>query len=188
MTIKSIRILVRFDFPSETVRLWDGSGPYVDPDGETWRGSLTLTGLDQVELAINGEAVTFAPELAADDPELIDLAYGSMEEGDVIGSTMQLLIQPCDEYHQPVGAPEVRLTATIDNVIFREEASGDAHLASVVAECTNRFNLRNLVSGAVLSDVDQRARAAILNPSGTSDRFCERVPALADHTIAWPNL
>jgi hypothetical protein len=58
--------------------------------------------------------------------------------------------------------------------------------ASISVECTNRFTLRRLTSGAVLSDADQRARAAVLNPLGTADRFCERVPLMQDKTIVWP--
>jgi hypothetical protein len=71
---------------------------------------------------------------------------------------------------------------------FEEQVQGGAVVASIIAECVNRFNLRNMTSGSVLSDVDQKARAARLNPTGEPDRFCERIPLLADHTIAWPNL
>jgi hypothetical protein len=56
----------------------------------------------------------------------------------------------------------------------------------MTVEVTNRFTLRRLKSGAVLSDADQRARAAAVNPEEEPDRFCERVPLLQDKTITWP--
>ncbi len=187
MAISVIRILVRIDFPSMTIRLWDGAGPYLDANGDLWRGSV-LTSIDQIEAAINAEATMFRAGLSAVTEAVSNTAWEELDAGDVVGSRIQLLIQPCDEHDQPDGGVEVRSTATIDNVTFDEQISGSALLANVVAECVNRFNLRNLTSGSVLSDVDQRARSARLNPGADPDRFGERVPLLADHTIAWPNL
>lgn len=187
MAIANIRILCRIDFPSETVRLWDGTGPYIDAGGNLWNGTQ-IVGLDQIEAAINGEATMFEASLSGVAMVVSDTAWEELEAGDVIGSVVQILIQPCDANDQPVGAAEVRATATIDNLRFAEQVAGEGRSATVTAECTNRFNLRNLTSGSVLSDVDQRARSLKINPSAPADRFCERIPQLADHTISWPNL
>lgn len=186
MSTKSIRILVLMEFPSQTMRFWDGAGPFLDQDGEVWRGVSLKEGLDQIESAMNGEAATLELTLDGVEQAISDLAYEELEAGDVIGSKVQLLIQDCDEWDQPVGAPEVRFTGTIDNMPSDDSVVGDTVMSRITAEITNRFDLRTMTSGAVLSDVDQRARAKILNPSAPLDRFCERIAGLADKAIRWP--
>lgn len=185
--VKSLKILCRLDFPSQTVRLWEGSGPYIDSQGNVWRCCVLGDGaLDSIETAINAEAWTLELGLSGIDKEIADIAWKETESGDVIGAKVQILIQDCDENDQPIGDPDVKFTGTIDNIRFDEAAQDDKVIAGVTIEVTNRFALRTMINGAVLSDVDQRARSAILNPGADPDRFAERVPGLADKTIRWP--
>jgi hypothetical protein len=185
--IKSLRILMRLDFPSDTVRLWQGSGPYLDRKGKIWRCCvISESALDQIESAINAEAFTLELGLSGIDETISSIAWREYEEGQVIGAKAQIIIQPCDENDQPVGDEEVVFTGTIDNLRFNEAVSGDEIVSDIIAEITNRFTLRTVTSGAVLSDVDQRARAAVLNPTANPDRFCERVVGLSERTINWP--
>lgn len=186
MTVASIRILCRLDFPSKTVRLYDGSGPYLDQDGHVWQGMVLRDGLDVVESALNGEAYTLALGVSGVSTDIANIAYEEMDAGDVIGATIQLMIQDCDELDQPVGSPEVRFTGLIDNILFDEGVDGDNPVATVTIECINRFSLRNISAGSVLSDIDQKARSAVLNPGANPDRFAERIPLMADKTVVWP--
>lgn len=186
MRIRSIRILVRLDFPDRTVRLWDGSGPLMDADGEVWIGATIMNGIEDIESALNAEASTLTLSLSGIDPALTDIAYDELEAGKVIGSRVQVLIQPCDQFDQPVGPPEVRFTGTVNNMPSEDTVSSDQFVSSIALEIVNRFNLRTLVSGSVLSDVDQRARSAVINPGANPDRYCERVPDLIDKTIRFP--
>lgn len=186
MAIRSIRILMQVDFPSQTIRVWDGSGPYLDGDANVWRGSGALPNLDGIESALNAEAITFAFVVSGVPAWLADLAYQEHEAGDVIGSRVRILIQPCDEHDQPVGDPEVRVTATVDNLPFDDTVANDEWTSTITLECTNRFSLRNIVSGSVYSDVDQRAISARINPEAPQDDFCRRVPENADKTLSWP--
>lgn len=186
MTVKEIKILCQMDFPSQTVRLWDGSGPYMDANGEIWAGMVIGDGLDRIESALNGEAAQLDLTLSGVDPVISDLAFEDLENDEVIGSRIRLLLQDIDEWGQPTGDPQVRFTGKIANMPFEEAVSGDNPMATITIECVNRFDLRTLTSGAVLSDVDQRARSAILNPGAPADRFAERIPGLAEKTIVWP--
>jgi hypothetical protein len=186
MTVASLRILCRLDFPSKTVRLWDGSGPYMDASGDVWQGMVLREGLDVVESALNGEAYTLALGVSGIPTDIANIAYQETDDGDVIGATIQLMIQDCDDLDQPVGDPQVRFTGMIDNILFDESVSGDNPVATVTIECINRFTLRNLSAGSVLSDIDQKARSAKLNPSAAPDRFGERIPLMADKTVVWP--
>lgn len=184
--IASIRILCILYFPSQTMRLWDGAGPYLDPDGEIWRGVVLNEGLDEIESAMNGEAVTLQLALSGVDPQVADLAYEDLEAGLVIGAKVQILIQPCDQFDQPVDEVEVVFTGTVDNMVLDEVAQENGVVSQIMVECVNRFDLRTMTSGAVLSDVDQRARSAQINPGAPADRFAERIAGLADKTIVWP--
>ena len=190
MSARSIRILCQIDWvdEAETVtRLWDGSGLYVDADGEVWIGSAILTSLDHIDMAISGEAATLNVELAGVQSAHADSTYLSFTNDEIVGSRLRLFIQPCHPLtDQPVGSPETKFTGTIDNIIFRDKATAANILSTLTLEVTNRFTLRRLTSGAALSDTDQRARSAILNPAGEPDRFCERVPLMADKNVVWP--
>lgn len=187
MAITSIKVLVRIDFPNgTTTRLWDGAGPYMDADGEVWLGTYLNDGLDQIESAMNGEASTLLLSVSGVDEYGANLAFEDLEAGSVIDGKVQLLIQPLDQWDQPDGAPEVKFTGRIDNLAFDDAASGEGVVSAITLEVVNRFDLRTMTSGAVLSDVDQRARAKVLNPSASDDRFAERIPGLADKTIRWP--
>lgn len=183
----SLRILIEFTWPNDIVtRLWDGAGPFVDADLNVWRGAELTEGLDAVEQAINGEAYTLAMTLTGVPSSVGDIAYQTYVDGNIVGGTVRILLLECDDNDQATGSPETRFTGTVDNVVFDDAANDEGITSNISVECTNRFTLRRLTSGAVLSDADQRARAAVLNPMGTADRFCERVPLMFDKTIVWP--
>lgn len=185
-SISALRLLVQMDFPKATVRFWDGSGPYVDAAGDLWRGAVITQGLDALESAINSEAVTLTLGLSGVDAAAMQLAFDDLLAGEVVGAKVILYLQPCDGNDQPEGPAEVRFSGTIDNMPSEEAAEQDGTTRRIVAEIVNRFTLRRLVSGAVLSDTDQKARAFVLNPTSLPDRFCERVSGLADKSIWWP--
>lgn len=186
MAIKSIRILCVMEFPSKTIRLWDGAGPMLGTDGEVYAGARLNEGLDQIESAMNGEAATLQLSLSGVDQTISELAYEDLDAGNVIGAKVQLMIQPCDEWDQPVGPAEVKFTGFVDNMPSDDAVNGDQVVSTIVLEVRNRFDLRTLTSGSVLSDVDQRARSAVLNPGADPDLFATRVAGLADKTLVWP--
>lgn len=189
MPIASLRILCQIDCPSATLRLWDGSGgPFVTADGEIWRSCvLTEAAIDQIESAINGEGVTLNLMLSGVDEQAAAAAWADYQAGEIIGSRVRILVQECDAEDQPIGDPTVEFTGSVDNLVFDEAASDEQVSSTLAFEITNRFTLRTLSSGGVLSDVDQKARSAILNPTANPDRFCERIPGLLDKTVRWPD-
>ena len=187
MATKSLKILVRMTFPDGSiVRFHDGAGPFLDADGEVWQGAMLSEGLDEIEHAMNGEATTLILAVSGVAQDASGLAFEEMEAGNVIGGRVELLLQPLDQWDQPTGTAETKFTGTIDNMPMGDTASDTGITSSITLEITNRFTLRRLTSGAVLSDVDQRARSAVLNPSAPADRFAERIPGLAEKTIRWP--
>jgi hypothetical protein len=186
VAVRSLKILVIFYFPSKTTRLWLGSGPFLDGDGNIWRGVNITENLDTIEAAINGEATRLPMGVSGVSKGLADGAWREIEEEDVIGSKMQIMLQKCNEFDDPVGERKVRFTGTVDNAMFSDEVQGDSIVSTVQIECVNRFDLRTVSSEVVISDIDQKARAAMLNPGAPPDRIAERLPKLADKTIRWP--
>lgn len=186
MAVVALRLLFRLTFPTATMRLWDGAGPYLDGNGDIWKGTVVTEGLDSVEQAINGESATLTMGVSGITWEQSGLAWEDTEAGNVIGSKVEILIQAVDLLDQPIGAPEIRYTGLVDNIVFDDGANGETVSSTVMIECVNRFSMRNLSSGMVLSNVDQQRRSHVLNPSGNPDRICERLPTLIDKAIHWP--
>jgi hypothetical protein len=189
MAIKDLRILVRLDCPSTTLRFWDGSGgPYVDDDGEIWRAaSLTDEALDQIEMAINGESVSLSLAISGCDKTTMDAAWSDYQAGEIVGSKIQILIQALDEDQAPNGDPEVQFTGRIDNLVWDDAVSEAAIGSTLQIAVVNRFALRRLTSGSVLSDIDRKAISAVLNPTASPDRICDRVAGLLNKTVRWPD-
>jgi hypothetical protein len=189
MAIKALRILAKLEFPSLVVRLWDGSGgPFVDGDGNIWRACvLTEEALDQIEMAINAEAFTLSISISGIDAVSFNAMWNDYLDGEVIGSKVTISIQELDRYDQPIGSPDVKFTGTIDNLTFDEVGMDEQIVGTINVEICNRLTLRTLTSGMVLSYIDQKARANVLNPGGTTDKFAERVTRLIDQTVKWPN-
>jgi hypothetical protein len=187
--LASLRILCQVDLPSGTLRFWDGSGgAFIDPDGDVYRScTLTEDALAQIEAAINAEAFTLTLVLSGVDEDTSNKVWADYQAGNIVGSPFRVLLQKCDSTDQPTGSPIIRFTGTVANLNFVDQASGDNIRSTIQVDIANRFTLRSVTNGAVLSDVDQRARAKVSNPLAADDRFCERIPGLKDKTIRWPN-
>jgi hypothetical protein len=189
MARRTARILFRFDWAdAQVTRLWLGAGVYVDAEGDLWRGAGLVddSQLDDIEQAVNGNASTLNVSLSGVSPETAGAIWQYYQDGNLIGSTLQIMIQPCDARHRPVGSPRVAFGGNLDNVVFGDEASDDDVLSTVTIQVANKFQVRNLTNGAVLSDPDQRARSAILNPGANPDRFAERVVLMQTKSLVWP--
>jgi len=185
----SLRILCDIILPNDTVRLWDGSGGmHIDDDGEIYRAAqFTDDALQSIEAAINGEAFTLSLSLTNVSASTGDAIWDYDETTSISGSPFILKLQEMDDLERPVGVPEVKFSGTIDNLDVIDQASADESTSIVTIEVVNAFTLRTSSHGGVLSDVDQKARSARLNPGAPADRFCERIPGLRDKTIRWPN-
>ncbi|MEY9629886.1 hypothetical protein [Sinorhizobium fredii] len=190
MAIKSLRILCDVELPAtDPIRIWDGSGgSFIDIDGNIYRpAQFTEDALQSIEAAINGEAFTLALSLISISQSAADSIWDYDETTSVQGSPFVVKLQILDDEEQPDGDPIIVFTGEIDNLDVVDESSSEGIKSMVNIEVTNRFTLRTVTNGAVLSDVDQRARSAILNPAAADDEFCKRVPLMRDKTVSWPN-
>lgn len=187
--MSSLRILAEITFPSVTMRLWDGSGGvFVDADGYFYRPVVLMDdALSSIEASINAEAFSLGLVLSGIDEQTAKATWDDFLNGTIIGSKVRIMIQRCDEFDQPVGTPKVRFTGTVADLDFIDQATDRGISSTIKVEIANRFTLRTVTNGGVLSDVDQRQRGRRKNPSLPDDRFCERVPLMRDKTTRWPH-
>ncbi|XKM40321.1 hypothetical protein A4U53_030785 [Rhizobium ruizarguesonis] len=143
--------------------------------------------MGQIEAAINAEAFTLSLVLSGIDETTSNSVWEDYQDGNIVGSNFRILLQRCDDYDQPTGDVKVKFTGKISNLNFVDQAGDTGIRSTIQVDVANRFTLRSVTNGAVLSDVDQRARARVLNPTAPDDRFCERIPGLKDKTVRWPN-
>ncbi len=193
MSGRSVMILVRMMLPGETVRLWFGSGPHIDQDDVLWLGAgeLPRDALSGIQYAFAGEASVIDLGLSAVSPQVSDMAYEETQEKDVIGSKVQILLQSCNEWFEPLGSPpKVKFTGEIIDIIFDEVAVDDPvepHIRyRVILKIGNAFHARRSRRNSVLSDADQQARSRQLNPSLSPDLFCKQITLMGEKTITWP--
>jgi hypothetical protein len=186
MAGSSVRILIRFDWPDgQVTRLWDGAGAFIDGDGEVWRGAGQITGIDELERAVNGEAPGMTVTLSGVSAETAGHIWIYHQAGNLIDANLLVLLQGCDDNDQPEGTPRTVFTGFIANAVF-DDQGGDDPVSAVSAEIQNKFSLRRLPNWAVLSDTDQKAWSAVINPGAPPDRFCERTSLLETKTVVWP--
>ncbi len=187
MAIKSLRILVELLFAtSPPFRLWEGAGPFLDANGDLWAGTTLTEGLDLIERAMNGQSTSLVLTLSGTDRKVAELATEDRRKGNVIGARVRIMIQPCDAFDQPVGEPRVKFTGLISDMMVKSDVGDDGVRSAVVIEVTNRMVLRRMRSGQVLSDVNQKARSAAMNPGAPADRIADRVSGYADKARVWP--
>jgi hypothetical protein len=183
MTISRLAILMDIAFQSGTVRLWDGAGPKKF-DGDVWFGAGLFNGIDEIEAALNGEA-TRLDVMFPMQSSVADKLYQAYVDNNVTGTRVRTMLQPLDEFGVATGSKRT-ITRFIDDVDFADgvqlaDANGDpVILSTVTAHLVNRMDLRNLSSGAVLSDADQQLRSP-------GDRIAEFVPGLIDISLDWPD-
>jgi hypothetical protein len=188
MAGKSLRILCDLTLPEGVIRLWDGSGgPFVDDEGNIYRSAqFTEDALQQIEAAINGEAFTLGIALSRMTSSTADEIWEYDEATPMQGAPVVVKTLALDEWDQPIGTPAVVFTGTVDDLGSVDEAQESSIRSQVNLEITNRFALRTVSNGGVLSHVDQIAYSKTLNPGGSDDLFCQRVTLMRDKTITWP--
>lgn len=189
MALKALRVLCQVDLPSGTIRMWDGSGgPFMDAQGNIYRSCvLTEDALNTIEMAINAEAFTLSLVINGVDERTSNSIWTDYKAGTIKGSRFRIMIQKLGEFDQPVGDFKIMFTGKIDNLVWGDSVNGNQIRSNITIEIVNRFTMRTLTSGAVLSVIDHQARSAILNPGAPPDRYLERVPDLRDKTVRWPN-
>ena len=152
---KSLRLLLRFDWPDGTItRLWDRAGTFVSPDHTVWTEAGLIAGsLAAIERAINGDTAGLAITFGGASRERHDIAFANCRSGGFEGTKVRILIQAFGDEEQPLGTPKAVYLACLDKLDFSETADGQ-----VTATMTSLFTLR------------RRAQLAALEHGAPADR------------------
>lgn len=176
-------LLTRFDFRSETVRVWNGNTPLVT-GGYTWlplRGAGAIDGIGLAMAGQQSEAVTFtASGLPGQETDILALALAEAPEAEqqLVTISMQLF----DEDWQPEGSPIAiwwgfmqapRVTRTAAT-----ETEGATQTVTLTAE--NAFFNRARPPYGRYTDRDQQARSP-------GDRFFQFTGSLLFATFTYPD-
>ena len=172
--------LVKFEFLSQTMRVWAGVGPLVTTDGETWSGVGTLVNISATSFAPGGAAGQLTIGLDGVDPQIVTLARSERDE--LAGRFVTLYLQYFDAAWQPVGAPKARWLGRMDTLTISlpmPEGEDGERVRSVTLTAESWAEDRSRPAYGFWSDRDQRKRFP-------GDKGLERVAKLQDFVLNWP--
>jgi hypothetical protein len=174
-TVRRAR-LVRFEFKSETMRLWEGGmGSLRTPSGEVWHGSGELGQVGDIESSIGGTAPQVEFTLSGVDPAITAKARSASDE--VKGRPATVLVQHYDEDWQPLDGLFTTFVGTMDTLKISAPAGSQTRVASLMVETL--WTRRGFAPFSYISDRDQKR----LHPG---DRGCEQIASMASKSIKWP--
>lgn len=175
--------LVRFDFASETMRLWTGGGTLVTNDGSSWKSIGTLGSMSGIEQAVNGEAPEASFTLSGIDADILRLSRDEFET-EARGRIARVLIQffgvddPDDPGNQrPLDNPYPIWAGRMLVPTFGFTSEGER---SVTISAESLFSLRSRPRHAMYTDRDQQHRF-------DGDRGFEFVGGLVNKVLTWPD-
>lgn len=175
--------LVKFDFTTETVRLWGGFGVLDTNDGAQWQGLGGLGGMTGIEQAVNGEAPEASFTLSGIDATIMRLARDEFE-AEVRGRMARVLIQffGIDDVADPenqrcLDAPYPVWAGVCLTPDFVLGVDGER---SVTLSAESLFSLRSRPRYAMYTDRDQQLRFA-------GDKGFEFVASLINKVLTWPD-
>lgn len=171
--------LVLFDFKSEPMRVWTGSGK-LPAGGAEWLGLGQIGSISGLEQAVNGEAPETSFVLSGVNKEIVSVARGEFE-AEAKDRLAKVLIQfhndlndgPRELFDQPYPIWAGRMQTA------RFELQGPTkRVVTVAAE--SRFSLRSRPRFSQYTDTDQKLRYP-------GDRGFEFVPGLLNKIVTWPD-
>lgn len=175
--------LVRFEFASETIRLWLGNGELVTKDGATWQALGQLGAVSGIEQAVNGEAPQATFSLSGVDANIMRLARDEFK-AEVFGRRVVVALQffgvedAADPDNQrPLDLPYAIWAGRCLAPTFTFSPSGERSIA-IAAE--SLFSLRTRPRHAMYTDRDQQRRFP-------GDRGFEFAPTLVSKVVTWPD-
>jgi hypothetical protein len=166
-------LLVRFDFLSGAMRLWQGFGTLHTNDGNNWEGIGRLGQISDLESAIGGTAPQAKFILSGVDPTI--LADALDQETEIYGRNCDVYMQFFNEDFTPLDNPYVIWSGLMDTLRITQTV--DTCQVEMTAETL--FARRSKPPLGVLSDREQQQFFP-------GDNALTGIPALMSKTSIWP--
>ena len=168
--------LLRLDFASGTLRLWEGAGELETLDGHSWLGHGGLVNVSDAELAAGFFASTYSVSLSGLPDEFTDIYSRAMaQEEEVKGRAIVASLQVFGADWQPLGLPVALWAGVMDKLTF-DKAAGSR---TVSLQCETPFVTRRKPRYGFLTDEDQQR-------SYPGDRGLRFASAAAEKQLTWP--
>ncbi len=171
--------LVLFDFTSQPMRIWTGSGK-ITAGGADWYGLGQLGSISGLEQAVNGEAPETTFILSGINSEIVSLARDEWaDEGR--DRLVKVLLQfhnyeddrPLELFDEPYSIWAGRMQTP------RFELQGPT-TRKITVSAESLFALRSRPAFSQYTDADQKSRFP-------GDRGFEFVPGLVNKIVTWPD-
>lgn len=175
--------LVEFDFATDAVRLWQGTGILATNDGEAWFATGTLGDVKGIEQAINGEAPEATFTLSGIDPEVMRLArdeWPTEARGRMVRVYLQFFgVEDEDDpdNQRPLDLPYPVAGFRMLKPSFAWTEEGER---SVQISAESIFSLRSRPRHAMYTDADQQRRFP-------GDKGFAFVGSLVNKVVTWPD-
>ncbi|MGM5018728.1 hypothetical protein [Tardiphaga sp. 367_B4_N1_1] len=165
--------LVKFDFVSETKRVWTGFSKLRTLDGQVWDGLGELVSISGLSGMRSGSAPAGKITASGVSPDLLPIALGESDEYQrrPVAIFFQAFANRVPVYDPCPLLLRIMTTISIDR-------TGDTRSLSINHE--SPYVGRNNPANGWYSDRDQQTRYP-------GDRFCERAPFLFFKQERWPD-
>lgn len=165
--------LIKFNFLSETKRVWSGFGRLRTLDGNLWDGLGEMVGIDGLTGPLSGSAPAGKVTASGVSPDLLPIALG--EEQEYKQRPVSIFFQAFQD-RVPVNNPCPLLLRIMTTIEINR--TGDTRALSINHE--SPYIGRNNPANGWYSDRDQQTRFP-------GDLFCERTPFLFFKQERWPD-
>ena len=171
-------LLVKFDFVSGPVRLWNGVRTLKTADGQEWRGMHGLGSVQGLQQAINGAAPELRLTISGVDKDFAGKAKA--EASEYINRAVTVYAQFFTEDWALLDAPFAVAWARMRGIVARKEATDQGILRAVTVTAETPFGeTKRRPRASYVVDRDQQMR-------WPNDRANERTPGFESKLVTFP--
>ncbi|MCS0497858.1 hypothetical protein NVS89_22465 [Ancylobacter sp. MQZ15Z-1] len=172
-------ILVRFDFPTGAVRLWNGARALRTNDGYLWSGLRVVGDISGLGQSVNGAAAPLDLTVSGVDADFAAKVKG--DRANWYDAVVIVFWQFFDESWQPLDLPMPFRFAQLKTMTASRswDDSNMRHVYTVSVRAEGPFINNRRPRHGFYTDADQKARSP-------GDRFFDRVAGIEGRVINWP--
>jgi hypothetical protein len=174
--------LVKLDFLSGTIRLWEGNGPLVTADGERWQGLSGMGRVGPVSQAYDGAAPEMQFILAGVDETFAAKARAEADEyrNRIATTYLQFFADDWACLDAPIADWWGRMHSITASRQPLDEADGGGFIHVVSLSVESWAAGRRRPRFGYMTDRDQQLRFP-------GDKGCERVAGIEAKNVTWPD-
>lgn len=177
---KRVRVapLVKFDFVSGIIRLWNGVGRLDTQDGQSWQGIANMGDVGSLDQSYNGDAPSQTFRLSGVDADFANIARGNRDE--YYRQPVTVYLQFFDEDWQTLDNPFAVTLREMQQLRASKQLTDGGEVYTVEITAETPFTIRRRPPSSYYTDRDQQLRYP-------GDRGCEYVANIDGKSITFPD-